>query len=223
MTETQLRILLVDDHEVVRVGLRALIERRPGMTVVGEAGTAREAVAQAERLAPDVVVLDIRLSPGGDGLEVCRQIKRLRPGTRIIILTSFPDDEVLFEAVAAGADGYVLKQIGSDDLIRALERVGRGENLLDPAVTDRVFTKLRQARRQERSGAFATLTRQEIQVLARVVRGETNREIGEALHLSEKTVRNYVSEILSKLNLSSRAQAAAYAARHHIEEYLGSE
>jgi two-component system response regulator DevR len=214
-----LRILLVDDHEVVRVGVRALIERQGGMEIVGEAGTVREAISLAEQLAPDVVLLDVRL-PGGDGLEACRQIKAHRPETRIIILTSFPDDEVLFDAIACGADGYVLKQIGSDDLIQALQRVGCGESLLDPAVTDRVFAKMREVRRQERAHAFAELNAQEMQILARIAEGRTNREIGEALHLSEKTVRNYVSLILSKLNLTSRAQAAAYAARHRVEDYL---
>ncbi len=214
-----LRILLVDDHEVVRVGVRALIERQPGMEVVGEAGTVREAVTQAEQLAPDVVVLDIRL-PGGNGLEACRQIKACRPETRIIVLTSFPDDDVLFDAIACGADGYILKQIGSDELIRALERVGRGESLLDPSLTDRVFAKMREVRQQERAHAFADLNAQEMQILARIAEGQTNREIGAALHLSEKTVRNYVSGILSKLDVTSRAQAAAYAARHRIENYL---
>lgn len=214
-----LRILLVDDHEVVRVGIRALIDRQPGMEVVGEAGTVREAVSLVEQTAPDVVVLDIRL-PGGNGLEACRQIKALRPETRIIVLTSYPDDEVLFDAIACGAEGYVLKQIGSDELILALERVGRGESLLDPSVTDRVFAKMREVRQRERAHAFADLNAQEMQILARVADGETNREIGAALQLSEKTVRNYVSIILSKLGLNSRAQAAAYAARHRIEDYL---
>jgi two-component system, NarL family, response regulator DevR len=214
-----LRILLVDDHEVVRVGVRALIERQPGMEVVGEATTVREAVSQALKVAPDVVVLDIRL-PGGDGMEACRQIKAQRPRTRIIVLTSFPDDEVIFDAIACGADGYVLKQIGSDDLIRALERVGRGESLLDPSVTEQVFVKMREMRRQEQANAFADLNTQEMQILAHIAEGETNREIGEALHLSEKTVRNYVSRILDKLNLTSRAQAGAYAARFRIEDYL---
>jgi two-component system response regulator DevR len=214
-----LRILLVDDHEVVRVGVRALIERQQDMEVIGEASTVREAITQTEQLAPDVVVLDIRL-PGGNGLEACRQIKALRPDTRIIVLTSYPDDEVLFDAIAAGADGYVLKQIGSDELIRALQRVGRGESLLDPSLTDQVFAKMRQVRKQERAHAFADLTAQEMQILAHLAEGETNREIGTAVQLSEKTVRNYVSIILSKLGLNSRAQAAAYAARHRIEDYL---
>ena len=214
-----LRVLLVDDHEVVRVGVGALIDRQPEMEVVGEAGTVREAVEQAKKLAPDVVVLDVRL-PGGTGLDACHQIKEDRPETRVIMLTSFPDDEVLFDAIASGADGYVLKQIGSDELIRALERVGRGENILDPAVMDQVFAKMREMRQQERAHAFAGLSTQEMQILARVAEGETNREIGEAMHLSEKTVRNYVSLLLSKLDLNSRAQAAAYAARHRIEDYV---
>ena len=213
-----MRILLVDDHEVVRLGVRALIERQPGMEVVGEGGTVREAVQQTRRLTPDVVVLDIRL-PGGSGLDACRQIKANWPDTRIIMLTSFPDDQAVFDAIACGADGYVLKEIGSDDLIRALERIGRGESLLDPAITSRVFAKMREVRRQELADAFAGLTDGEIQILAQVAEGKANREIGEALHFSEKTVRNYVSQILAKLNLSSRAQAAAYAARHRIEDY----
>jgi DNA-binding NarL/FixJ family response regulator len=214
-----MRILLVDDHEVVRVGLRVLIERQLGMEVVGEAATVREAVEQAHKLSPDVVVLDIRL-PGGDGLDACRQIKADQPQARIIILTSFPDDEVLFEAIARGADGYVLKQIGSDELIRALERVGRGESLLDPSVTGQVFAKMRTMRQQELAHAFSDLSAQEMQILAHIAEGETNREIAAALHLSEKTVRNYVSDILGKLGLASRSQAAAYAARNRIEDYL---
>jgi two-component system response regulator DevR len=214
-----LRILLVDDHEVVRLGVRALIERQPGMQVVGEASTVGDAITQAEQLAPDVVVLDVRL-PGGNGLQACQQIKAQRPETRVIILTSYPDEQILFDAIASGADGYVLKRVGSDDLIRALERVGRGDSMLDPAVTEKVFAKMREARQQERAHAFADLSSQDLQILARVAEGETNREIGAALQLSEKTVRNYVSIILGKLGVNSRAQAAAYAARHRIEDYL---
>ncbi|MGD8397468.1 MAG: response regulator transcription factor [Anaerolineae bacterium] len=214
-----IRILLVDDHEVVRLGVRAVIERQSGMEVVGEASTVREAINQTEMLRPDVVVLDIRL-PGGSGLDACREIKARRPDTRVIILTSFPDDEVLFDAIAAGADGYVLKQIGSNDLIQALERVGRGESLLDPSLTNRVFAKVREARLRERAHAFHDLTGQEMQILAHLEQGETNREIAAAVQLSEKTVRNYVSIILGKLNLSSRAEAAAYAARNRIEDYV---
>jgi DNA-binding NarL/FixJ family response regulator len=189
------------------------------MEVVGEASTVAEAVGQAKQLAPDVVVLDIRL-PGGNGMEACRQIKADRPETRVIMLTSYPDDQVLFDAIASGADGYVLKRIGSDDLIRALERVGRGDSLLDPSVTEKVFAKMKEARQYERAHAFADLSAQDLQILARIAEGETNREIGAALQLSEKTVRNYVSIILGKLGVNSRAQAAAYAARHRIEDYL---
>lgn len=215
----KLRIVLVDDHEVVRLGLRSLLERQPDLAVVGEAETAHEAVQAVERLAPDVVVLDIRL-PGRSGVEACAEIKRRRPETKIVVLTSYAEDEVLLDAIAAGAEGYVLKQVGSDDLVQALRRVGRGERLLDPHLTDRVFAKLRQMRERERAAAFAGLSEQELRVLALVAEGKTNREIGKALHLSEKTVRNYVSEVLAKLGLTSRAQAAAYAARHRIEDYL---
>jgi two-component system response regulator DevR len=214
-----LNILLADDHEVVRLGVRALIERQPQMKVVAEASTVQEAITLTEALAPDVVVLDIRM-PGGDGLHACHEIKERRPSTKIIVLTSFPDDEILIDAIACGADGYVLKQIGSDDLIQALERVGRGESLLDPALTERVFAKVREARRRERAHAFAELTGQEMQILALIAQGKTNREIGTEVLLSSKTVRNYVSVILGKLNLSSRAEAAAYAARHRVEDYL---
>jgi two-component system, NarL family, response regulator DevR len=214
-----LKILLVDDHEVVRVGLRTLIGRQPGMEVVGEAGTANSAVLLARQLAPDIVVLDVRL-PDCTGLTACRQIKADRPETRVIILTSYPDDQVIFDAIAAGADGYVLKFVGSGDLIQALERVARGESLLDPAITDRVLAKVREATKREQAQAFACLTTQEMQILALVAEGRTNRDIGAALHLSEKTVRNYVSDMLGKLGLASRAQAAAYAARHRIEDYL---
>jgi two-component system response regulator DevR len=215
----KLRIVLVDDHEVVRLGLRTLLERQPDLIVVGEAETANEAVQAVESLAPDVVVLDIRL-PGRSGVEACAEIKRRRPETKIVVLTSYAEDEVLLDAIAAGAEGYVLKQVGSDDLVQALRRVGRGERLLDPRLTDQVFAKLREMRERERAEAFARLSGQELRVLALVAEGKTNREIGEALYLSEKTVRNYVSDILSKLGHTSRAQAAAYAARHRIEDYL---
>ncbi len=215
----KLRIVLVDDHEVVRLGLRSLLERHSDLVVVGEAGTANEAIRAVENLAPDVVVLDIRL-PGRSGVEACAEIKRRWPKTKIVILTSYADDEVLLDAIVAGAEGYVLKQVGSDDLVQALRRVGRGERLLDPRLTKQVFTKLREMRERERAEAFAGLSERELEVLALVTEGKTNREIGKALHLSEKTVRNYVSDILAKLGHTSRAQSAAYAARHRIEEYL---
>jgi two-component system, NarL family, response regulator DevR len=214
-----LRVLLVDDHEVVRVGVRALIERHRDMEVIGEASTVREAIDSAERLRPDVVLLDVRL-PGGSGVDACREIKSRWPEIRIIMLTSFAEDETIFDAIACGAEGYVLKQIGSAELIEALEKVGRGQYLLDPGVTARVVAKVRQARRQEQAQAFAGLNQQELEILARLAEGLTNREIGGQLALSEKTVRNYVSTILGKLALASRAQAAAYAARNRIEDHI---
>ena len=214
-----LKILLVDDHEVVRLGVRALIDDEPGMDVVGEAGTVREAVRLAVDLRPDVVVLDMRL-PDGHGVDACRQIKAELPETRIIVLTSFPDEEVILDAIACGADGYVLKQIGSGELLDALQRVGRGESLLGPAVTGRILARMREMRQREWASTFSGLTSREMEVLARVVQGKTNGEIGDELQLSERTARNYVSSILSKLGLTSRAQAAAYAARNRIEDYL---
>jgi len=213
-----LRVLLVDDHEVVRLGLRTLLDQEPDIEVVGEAGTATEAVGQVLSLAPDVVLLDVRM-PGRSGVDACRQIKSSRPQTRVIMLTSYTDDQALFDAIGAGADGYVLKQIGTQELVGALRRVARGENLLDPSLTARVFSSLREMRQQVEGAAFAGLSDQEVRILARIAQGQTNREIGAALHLSEKTVRNYVSDLLAKLGLTSRVQAAAYAARNHIERH----
>jgi two-component system response regulator DevR len=214
-----LRIIVVDDHEVVRLGLRVLLERHPDFTVVDEAATAKEAVQKTLHLKPDIVVMDIRL-PGRSGIEACREISVQSPGTKVIMLTSYAEDEMLFDAISAGACGYVLKQIGSDDLIRALEAVGRGEALLDPAVTQRVFDRVRHAARKEQEEAFAGLTDQETRVLAQIAEGKTNREIAEALFLGEGTVRNYVSSILGKLNLSNRSEAAAYAVKHKLDEFL---
>ena len=213
------RILLVDDHEVVRLGVRALIDDQPGMEVVGEAGTVREALTRAEECRPDIVILDMRL-PDGHGVDACRQIKAILPETRIIVLTSFSDNDVILDAIAHGADGYVLKRIGSDELLSAIERVGRGESLLDPDLASRVFARVREMRRQEWAHAFAGLSAREMEILALVAEGKSNPEIGRDLHLSSRTVRNYVSDILSKLQLSSRAQAAAFAARNRIEDYL---
>ena len=189
------------------------------MEVIGEAGTVREAVAQARALVPDIVVLDMRL-PDGLGVDACQRIKADRPETRVVVLTSFPDEDLVLDAIASGADGYVLKQIGSGELLSALRRVGRGESLLDPAVTDRVFARLKEMRQHEWAHAFSSLTVREMQILSHVARGLTNREIGAELHLSERTVRNYVSSLLAKLGLVSRAEAAAYAAKHRIEDHL---
>lgn len=216
---TRQRILLVDDHEVVRVGLKALLDKHPDFEVVAEAGTAREAVEKTNSYKPDVVVMDIRLK-GGSGIEACQEIAESSPDTQVIMLTSYAEDEMLFSAIRAGAAGYVLKQIGGDDLVRAIEAVGRGEALLDPAVTQRVFQEVRKAAREEEASAFAELTQQEMHVLQLVSEGRTNRQIAEMLFLGEGTVRNYVSSILSKLNVRNRAEAAAYAVEHNLKDYI---
>ena len=213
------RVLLVDDHEVVRVGLRTLLERHQQFDVVGEAGSARDAIQKTEALKPDVVVMDIRL-PGTSGIEACEQIVTKYPKIKVIMLTSYAEDEMLFSAIRAGASGYVLKQIGSDDLVKALEAVGRGEALLDPAVTQRVFQEVRRAVKNEEASAFSQLSQQEKHVLLLVSEGRTNREIAKQLFLGEGTVRNYVSSIPSKLNVNNRAEAAAYAVEHNLKEYI---
>lgn len=213
------RILLVDDHEVVRLGLRALLDKHPDFEVVAEAGTVKEAIEKTKVHDPDVVVMDIRLK-GGSGIEACEAITDQYPDVKVIVLTSYAEDEMLFSAIRAGAAGYVLKQIGGDDLIRAIEAVGRGEALLDPAVTQRVFQEVRKAAREEEASAFADLTEQEMHVLQLVSEGRTNRQIAEMLYLGEGTVRNYVSSILSKLNVRNRAEAAAYAVEHNLKDYL---
>jgi two-component system, NarL family, response regulator DevR len=213
------RILLVDDHEVVRLGLKALLERHPDFEVVGEASSAREALEQVANLQPGVVVMDIRL-PGTSGIEACEEIVQRFPDTKVIMLTSYAEDEMLFSAIRAGASGYILKQIGGEDLVRALDAVGRGEALLDPAVTQRVFQEVRKAVKEEEASAFSHLSQQEKHVLLLVSEGKTNREIAKALFLGEGTVRNYVSSILSKLGVNNRAEAAAYAVEHSLREYI---
>ena len=213
------RILLVDDHEVVRLGLRALLERHPNFEVVAEAGTAREALECVQEHAPDVVIMDIRL-PGTSGIDACQEITQRFPDTKVIMLTSYAEDEMLFSAIRAGAAAYVLKQIDGQDLVRAIEAVGRGEALLDPAVTQRIFQEVRKAAKEEEASAFAALTQQEKHVLLLVSEGKTNREIAKELFLGEGTVRNYVSSILSKLDVSNRAEAAAYAVQHNLRDHL---
>jgi two-component system response regulator DevR len=213
------RIVLVDDHEIVRVGLKSLLDRHPQFEVVGEAGSAREALEQVATLEPDVVLMDIRL-PGTSGIEACEQIVDQHPNTKVIMLTSYAEDEMLFSAIRAGASGYVLKQIASEELIKAVEAVGRGEALLDPAVTQRVFQEVRRAVKEEEASAFQHLSQQEKHVLLLVSEGKTNREIAKNLFLGEGTVRNYVSSILSKLGVNNRAEAAAYAVEHNLREYI---
>jgi DNA-binding NarL/FixJ family response regulator len=214
-----LRIVLVDDHEVVRLGLKALLSRNNQFNVVAEASNASEALDRVARYKPDVVVMDIRL-PGKNGIEATREIVQQYPNTKVIMLTSYAEDELLFDAIAAGASGYVLKQIGSSELVTALEKIGRGESLVDPTLMQKVFARVREASRKAEDEAFATLSDQELKILALVAKGRTNKEIADSVFLSEKTVRNYVSSILSKLNLSTRAEAAAYAVEHRVQDHL---
>jgi len=204
------RVLICDDHEVVREGLRTLLSRRQDMSVVGEAGTMQEAIETAAKAKPDVVIMDVRL-PDGSGVEACRAIREARPETHVIMLTSYADDEALFASIVAGASGYLLKQTRGQAVVDAIQAVAQGRSLLDPDVTGKVLERVRRGREQE-DPAIASLTDQERKVLEQLAEGKTNREIGTALFLSEKTVKNYVSRILDKLGLSRRAQAAAYMA-----------
>jgi two-component system response regulator DevR len=213
-TSRPLTLLIVDDHEVVRQGLVALLGRRPEFQVVAEAGTVADAVAAARRFRPDLVVMDVRL-PDGSGIEACREIRAELPETRVVILTSYPDEDAVLSAIIAGASGYLLKQVRARDLVSALEAVGRGESLLDPAVTGRVLERVRRIATAEQPDELAQLTTQERKILLLVAEGKTNKEIAADVFLSDKTVKNYVSSILAKLNLERRAQAAAYMARLH--------
>jgi DNA-binding NarL/FixJ family response regulator len=205
-----LRVFLVDDHEVVRGGLRSLLEVDGDIEIVGEASTAEEAVTRGVALGPDVAVLDVRL-PDGDGIEVCRELKSRLPNLQCLMLTSFADDEALLAAIMAGASGYVLKQIRGNDLLDAVRRVASGESLIDPAMTKRVLDRLRKG--PEHDERTDQLSDQERRVLDLVAEGLTNRQIAERLYLAEKTVKNYVSNMLSKLGMDRRSEAAAYAAR----------
>jgi DNA-binding NarL/FixJ family response regulator len=211
-----LRLLVVDDHEVVRQGLVALLERREHFQVVAEAGTAAEAVEMARKFEPDLIIMDVRL-PDGSGIEACREIRAEFPTTKVVILTSYPDEEAVLSAIIAGASGYLLKQIRGRDLVSALESVGRGESLLDPAVTEKVLDRVRRIATGTYTDELAQLTQQEQKILLLVAEGKTNKEIASEVFLSDKTVKNYVSSILSKLNLERRAQAAAFVARHRMK------
>ncbi len=204
------KIMLVDDHEVVRMGIRTLLERRAGFTVVGEAGTAAEAVSVARECQPDVIVMDIRL-PDGNGVEATREIRGERPDTKVIMLTSYADDEAIYGSIMAGASGYLLKQTRGQNLAEAIERVAQGESLLDPAVTAKVLERMRALARGE-GDELAALSEQERKILGHIAEGKTNKEIAEVVFLSDKTVKNYVSSILSKLNLRRRSEAAAFMA-----------
>jgi DNA-binding NarL/FixJ family response regulator len=206
----QIKVFLLDDHEIVRRGVRELLEAEPDITVVGEAGTAASALARVPALRPDVAVLDVRL-PDGDGVSVCREIRSRMPEVSCLMLTSFGDDEALFDAIMAGAAGYVLKQIRGTDLVGAVRTIAAGRSLLDPEAASRVMARMRDQSR--RTDPLAALTGQERKILELIGEGLTNRQIGERLFLAEKTVKNYVSALFAKLGMERRTQAAAYAAR----------
>ena len=212
MAARRTRVLLVDDHEIVRDGVKSLINANPDLIVVAEAGTVKEAVDQAMRTKPDVVVMDVRLADGS-GIEATREIRAKLDKTQVLMLTSFADDEALFSSIMAGARGYVLKKIRGGDVVRAIRTVGRGESLLDPAATAAVLERLRQGKHVVSDEKLARLSPQEERILMLVAEGHTNRQIGVRLRLAEKTVKNYVSTILGKLEVSRRAEAAAYLAR----------
>jgi len=205
-----IRVFLLDDHEIVRRGLRELLESTGTMTVVGEAGTAEEAYGRIPATSPDVAVLDVRL-PDGNGVEVCRDIRSKHPEINCIMLTSYSDDEALFDAIVAGASGYVLKQIRSDDLIEAITKVAAGESLLDPKLTAKVLDRLRHG--AEEDERLKHLTDQERRILGYLADGLTNRQIADSMFLAEKTVKNYVSNLLAKMGMNRRTEAAVYAAR----------
>jgi len=213
-----MRIMIVDDHEVVRFGLTMLLSRQPDWEVVAEAGSVAEAIDAADEHEPEVIVMDVRLRDGS-GIEACRSIVKTHPQMKVVMLTSFAEDELIFNAISAGAVGYVLKQVGNDDLIRAIQTISRGDAMLDPTITGQVLAKIRAS---NLSDAFSKLSDQELNVLTLIAEGKTNKEIAADLYLGEGTVRNYVSNILAKLELSNRAEATAYAMRHNLNDYLKS-
>ncbi len=212
-----LRILLVDDHEVVRMGLATLLQDVEDVDVVGEAGSADEAIAACERLQPNVVVMDIRM-PGNSGIVACREITQRWPEMQVIMLTSYANDDLIGDAIQAGAVGYVLKQVGTGELMRALDAVRQGAALLDPAVTRRVLAMLRR-QGDQKPDPFSELTTRELAVLRLLAEGKSNAQIGEELVLSDKTVRNHVSSVLSKLNVTNRVEAATFAVQNGIHTY----
>ena len=215
----KIRVALVDDHALVRLGLMTLINDRADMEVVGEASSAPEALRLLERLRPDVVLMDIRM-PGGGGIETTQQVRERFPETKVIILTSFADDQLILRAIQAGAAGYVLKEADNEELLRGIVAVAEGKALLDPATTARLISQMRALGKKADEDAFRDLSEREMAVLAEVSRGKTNAEIARVLSLSEKTVRNHVSTILEKLHLNNRVELATYAVEHHIYERM---
>jgi two-component system, NarL family, response regulator DevR len=204
-----IRVFVLDDHELVRTGLRTLLEAEDDMEVVGEAGTVAEGLPLIEHLVPDVAILDVRL-PDGSGIEVCRAVQSRTPSVRCLMLTSHSDDDALFSSIMAGASGYVLKEVGSGDLLGDIRSVHEGASLLDPDLTEQLFDRLR--RDQEADTRLNVLTPQERRVLELIARGQSNRQIAQELFLAEATVKNYVSSLLSKLGMRRRTEAAVYAA-----------
>lgn len=216
------RILLVDDHAIVRLGLMTLLNDQPDMVVVAEASTSAEAVVAVEKFSPDVVLMDIRL-PGEGGIEATRRVTGRFPNSKVVILTSFADDDLVIRAISAGAVGYVLKQVGNEELIRAIQAAARGEALLDPSTTARLLSRVRELDRKSEEDAFRELSDREMDVLVHLARGRTNAEIGKLLNLSEKTVGNYIGTMFEKLHMNNRIELAIYAVEHHLFERMGKE
>lgn len=214
----RIRVLIVDDHEVVRVGLRTLLNRTETIEVVGESSTSAEAIEKARTLLPNVVLLDVRLGDD-NGFDACREIQKIEGDIKVLVLTSFADDNVVVEAISAGADGYLLKEVNRDALVDAIEKVASGQSILDPAVTGRVFGKVQSFMQNPGGSKLSLLSAQEKKVLALVAEGKTNKEVAAAMGLSDKTVKNYFSNILDKLQMTRRSQAAAYFVQQTLQRF----
>jgi two-component system, NarL family, response regulator DevR len=212
----KIRVLIADDHEIVRLGLTNLLEQYSDLEGVGDgAASISEVMVKTEQFHPDVIIMDVRLK-GSSGIDACREVSKRVPQTKVIMLTSYGDEEIVMESIFAGAKGYILKDVGNDELIRAIRAVYRGESLLDPVITKQLLDRMRHQNKVTVDDPFEHLTEQEIKVLRLLAEGKTNREIAEKIFLSEKTVRNYVSSILGKLHLANRTEAAAYAAMKNL-------
>jgi len=218
----RIRLMIVDDHEVVRLGLRTLLEDEPDMEVVAEADSAEQAMLQLEQFKPDVVVMDIQL-PGRSGIEACQEICRMYPGTRIVVLTSHSGIQYAEQAIRAGASGFVLKQVGNEELVRAIRAAHKGEMALDPRTSLKVISQFRELKHSKEKQAFSELSSREMDVLFLIAKGMSNKEIGVVLNLTEVTVRNYTSNILSKLQLRNRIELATYAVENHIQDHMDSQ
>lgn len=216
---SKIHVALVDDHALVRLGLKTLINDQPDMDVIGESGSASEAIQMVANLHPKVVLMDIRL-PGEGGLEATRQIVTRFPDTKVVMLTSFADEELVMSAIRAGAVGYLLKEVGNEEVLRGIRTAAQGESVMDAATTTRMFARLRAFERNVEEDAFRDLSERELEVLYEVSQGKTNIEIAQSLNISEKTARNYVSALLEKLHLSNRIELATYAIKHHLSERM---